>query len=162
VDRVLATVMFTDVVGSTEQITALGDRRWKQLLASHDTLIRGELARYRGRAVKTTGDGFLATFDGPGRAVRCACAIRDQLRRLGIQIRIGLHTGEVERRGEDIIGIAVNIAQRIQSVARPGDVLASSTVRDLTAGSGIRFDDRGEHHLKGMTGTSLLFAVQPQ
>ena len=140
-NRVLATVMFTDVVGSTEQLAQHGDRRWQQLLDNHDAVVRHEIERFRGREIHTTGDGFVATFDGPGRAIRCAGAVRDALQELGIRVRIGLHTGEIERRGDDIGGIAVHIAQRIQALAQPGEVLASSTVKDLVAGSG--------HHVHG-------------
>jgi class 3 adenylate cyclase len=158
-DRVLATVLFTDVVGSTERIARLGDRRWRELLASHDSLARTELERFRGRAVKSTGDGVLATFDGPGRAIRCACAIRDSLRTLGIDMRAGLHTGEIEVVGDDVAGIAVNTGARVASLAQAGEVLVSSTVKDLVAGSGIEFEDRGEQELKGVPGTWHLYSV---
>jgi class 3 adenylate cyclase len=158
-DRVLATVMFTDVVSSTEQATRMGDRRWSELLATHDGLTRAELERFRGREIETTGDGFLATFDGPGRAVRCACAIRDAVRAIGINVRVGLHTGEIELRGEDIRGIAVHIAQRVQALAQPDEVLVSRTVADLVGGSGIPFADRGAHALKGVPNQWQLFAV---
>jgi class 3 adenylate cyclase len=158
-DRVLATVMFTDVVGSTEQADRLGDQRWRQLLARHDALVRGALDRFRGREVKSMGDGFVATFDTPGRAIRCACALRDQVRSLGIELRVGLHTGEIELVDTDIGGIAVHIAQRVSACARPGDVMVSATVRDLVAGSGLEFEDRGEHQLKGLPDTRHLFAV---
>jgi class 3 adenylate cyclase len=161
VDRMLATVMFTDVVRSTESLARTGDRRWRELLASHDTLIRAELARFDGREVKSTGDGILATFDGPGRAVRCATAIRDQLQSLRIEVRVGLHTGEIERHGDDIAGIAVHIAQRVQGLAQPGEVLVSRTVVDLVAGSGLPFTDRGSHALKGVPGDWSLFATAP-
>jgi class 3 adenylate cyclase len=157
--RVLATVLFTDVVGSTEHATRLGDRRWRDLLATHDALVRSELERFRGREVKLTGDGFLATFDGPGRAARCASAIRDSIGTVGIDVRAGLHTGELELRGDDVAGIAVHLAQRISSVAHPGEVLVSRTVVDLVAGSGIAFEDRGEHVLKGVPGAWRLFSV---
>jgi class 3 adenylate cyclase len=160
VDRVLATVMFTDVVGSTDQVAGMGDRRWSELLATHDELIRGELERFRGREIQTTGDGFLATFDGPGRAVRCACAIRDAVHAIGIRVRNGLHTGEIELRGDDIRGIAVHIAQRVEALAQPNEVLVSRTVADLVAGSGIPFADRGTHALKGVPGQWPLFAVE--
>ena len=159
VDRVLATVLFTDVVSSTPQVAGLGDRRWSELLATHDGLIRAELARFRGREITTTGDGFLATFDGPGRAVRCACAIRDAVRAIGIQVRVGLHTGEIELHGDEIGGIAVHIAQRVQSHAQPEEVLVSRTVVDLVGGSGIPFADRGVHALKGVPNPWQLFAV---
>jgi class 3 adenylate cyclase/pimeloyl-ACP methyl ester carboxylesterase len=160
VDRVLATVMFTDVVGSTDQVAGMGDRRWSELLATHDGLTRAELERFRGREVRTTGDGFLAVFDGPGRAVRCACAIRDAVRAIGIQVRVGLHTGEIELHAEDIGGIAVHIAQRVQAFAQPDEVLVSRTVADLVGGSGIAFADRGTHSLKGVPGQWQLFAVE--
>jgi class 3 adenylate cyclase len=160
VDRVLATVMFTDVVGSTEQAAGMGDRRWSELLATHDGLIRAELERFRGREIETTGDGFLATFDGPGRAVRCACAIRDAVRAIGIRVRCGLHTGKIELHGDDIVGIAVHIAQRVQARAEPDEVLVSRTVADLVGGSGIAFADRGTHTLKGVPDQWQLFAVE--
>jgi class 3 adenylate cyclase len=160
VDRVLATVLFTDVVGSTEQAAGMGDRRWSELLATHDGLTRAELERFRGREIQTTGDGFLATFDGPGRAVRCACAIRDAVRAIGIHVRVGLHTGEIELSGDDIGGIAVHTAARVQGCARPGEVYVSRTVVDLVAGSGIVFHDRGEHELKGISHTWQLFTVE--
>jgi len=159
-DRILATVLFTDVVGSTEQAARLGDRRWRELLADHNTAVRRELGRHRGREIKTIGDGFLATFDGPGRAIRCACAIQESVRPLNIELRAGLHTGEIELLGEDIGGIAVHIGQRVASRAGPGEVLVSSTVRDLVVGSEITFDDRGEHELKGVPGSWKLFAVR--
>jgi class 3 adenylate cyclase len=158
-DRVLATVLFTDIVGSTEQATRLGDQRWRALLDDHDALVRRQLERFSGRLVKTTGDGLLATFDGPARGIRCACAIRDGLKRLGIDIRVGLHTGEVELRGDDVGGVAVHIAARVQALAEPDEVLVSRTVTDLVAGSGVEFTDRGEHDLKGVPGTWKLYAV---
>jgi class 3 adenylate cyclase len=160
VDRVLATVMFTDVVSSTPQVAGMGDRRSSELLATHDDLIRAELERFRGREIRTTGDGFLATFDGPGRAVRCACAITDAVRAIGIQVRVGLHAGEIELHGDDIGGIAVHIAQRVQGLARPDEVLVSRTVADLVGGSGIAFADRGTHALKGVPNEWRLFAVE--
>jgi class 3 adenylate cyclase len=159
VDRVLATVLFTDVVGSTDQVAGMGDRRWSELLATHDGLTRAELERFRGREIETTGDGFLATFDGPGRAVRCACAIRDAVRAIGIRVRCGLHTGEIELHADDIGGIAVHIAQRVQTLAQPDEVLVSRTVADLVGGSGIPFADRGAHALKGVPNQWQLFAV---
>jgi class 3 adenylate cyclase len=158
-DRVLATVLFTDVVGSTEHAARLGDRRWRELLASHDTLVRSELERFRGREIKSIGDGFLATFDGPGRAIRAAAAIRDAVRNLGIEIRAGLHTGEVELIDDDVGGIAVHIGQRVMTAAQPGEVVVSSTVKDLVAGSGIHFEDRGDHRLKGVPEAWRLFTV---
>jgi class 3 adenylate cyclase len=159
IDRLLATVLFTDVVSSTEQAARLGDRRWRELLATHDDLVRSELERFRGRAVKSTGDGVLATFDGPGRAIRCACAIRDSVRPLGIDMRAGLHTGEIEVTGADIAGMAVHIGARVSALAGASEVLVSSTVRDLVAGSGIEFEDRGDHQLKGVPGTWRMYAV---
>lgn len=158
-DRRLATVLFTDVVGSTEQLARSGDRAWRDLLDRHDALMQQELARFGGRQVKTTGDGVLATFDGPARAIRGACAIRDAVARLGIDIRAGLHTGEIELRGDDVAGIAVNIAQRVSSLARSGEVLVSRTVTDLVAGSRLEFEDRGSHELKGVPGRWQLYAV---
>jgi class 3 adenylate cyclase len=158
-DRVLATVLFTDIVGSTERAAHLGDRAWRELLDAHDGVVRRQLDRFRGREVHTVGDGFLATFDGPGRAIRCACAIRDAVRALGIEVRAGLHTGEVEVRGDDVAGMAVHIGARVSAGAAPGEVLVSSTVKDLVAGSGIEFADRGDHELKGVPGTWKLFAV---
>jgi class 3 adenylate cyclase len=160
IDRVLATVVFTDVVSSTDQVAGMGDRRWSELLATHDGLTRAELERFRGREIRTTGDGFLATFDGPGRAVRCACAIRDAVRAIGIKVRVGLHTGEIELRGDHIGGIAVHIAQRVQARAEPDEVLVSRTVTDLVGGSGIEFQDRGDHELKGVPGSWRLFGVR--
>jgi class 3 adenylate cyclase len=158
-DRVLATVLFTDIVGSTEQLTQKGDRRWKELLVTHDELLRAEVERFRGRFVRSTGDGVLATFDGPGRAVRCACAIRDAVRPLGLDVRAGLHSGEIELRGDDVAGMAVHIGARVSALADGGEVLVSRTVTDLVAGSGIEFEDRGEHELKGVPGTWHLFSV---
>jgi class 3 adenylate cyclase len=147
-------------VGSTERSAQLGDRTWKDLLGQHDTLIRRELERHRGRLVKNTGDGILATFDGPTRAVRCARAIATSLKSLGIEVRAGLHTGEVELRGEDVAGIGVNIAARVMDTAGPGEVVTSSTVKDLVAGSGLRFADRGTRNLRGVPGEWRLFAVE--
>jgi len=161
-DRVLATVLFTDIVGSTERAAELGDHRWRDLLDSYYSLARKELAFFRGREVKTTGDGFLATFDGPARGIRCACAISDSARPLGIEVRAGLHTGECEIMGEDIGGIAVHIGARVAAQAGSGEVLVSSTVKDLVAGSGLRFEDRGAHALKGVPEEWRLFAVEPQ
>jgi len=157
--RVLATVLFTDIAGSTERLSRSGDRRWQDLLHAHHALVRRQLERFRGNEVKTTGDGVLATFDGPARAIRCAQAIMLELRAIGIDIRAGLHTGEVELSDNDIGGIAVHIAARVEALAGVGEVLASRTVVDLVAGSGIEFSDRGEHELKGVPGTWRLFAV---
>lgn len=159
-DRVLATVLFTDIVGSTEKAAALGDRRWRALLDDHHAMVRSILTRFRGREVKTTGDGFLATFDGPARGVRCACAIADQVRSLGIDIRAGLHTGECEMIGDDVGGIAVHIGARVAARAGAGEVLVSSTVKDLVAGSGLRFDSRGTTPLKGIPGEWQIFAAE--
>ena len=158
-DRLLATVLLTDIVGSTERVAAVGDSRWRELLEAHHRIVRGELERFRGREIDTAGDGFLATFDGPARAIRCACSIRDSVRSLGIEIRAGLHTGECELVGEKVAGIAVHTAARVNGLARPSEVLVSSTVKDLVAGSGIAFAERGEHELKGVPGHWLLYAV---
>jgi class 3 adenylate cyclase len=151
--------MFTDIVGSTDRAVDLGDRRWRDLLDTHQMVVRRELARVRGNEVNTTGDGFLATFDGPARAIRCAISIREELRKLGIQIRVGLHTGECELLGDDIGGVAVHIAARVEARAMPGEVLVSSTVKDLVVGSGLQFEDRGTHTLKGIPDEWRLFAV---
>jgi pimeloyl-ACP methyl ester carboxylesterase len=159
-DRVLATVLFTDIVGSTERAVRMGDREWRALLNRHHDLVRRELRSWRGDEIDTAGDGFLATFDGPGRAVRCACAIRDGVRALGVEIRAGVHTGEVELRGDNVAGIAVHIGARVAALAAPGEVLVSSTVKDLVAGSGIAFEERGAHALKGIPGEWQLFAVR--
>lgn len=159
-DRVLATVLFTDIVGSTEKATELGDQRWHHLLDDHHATIRRVLARFRGHEVKTTGDGFLATFDGPARGVRCACAIAEEIRPLGIEIRAGLHTGECEMMGDDVGGIAVHIGARVAALAGAGEVLVSSTVKDLVAGSGLRFGARGGHSLKGIPGDWQIFAAE--
>ena len=160
IDRVLATVLFTDIVGSTEKAAALGDRRWRDLLDNHHATIRRNLARFRGHEVKTTGDGILATFDGPARGVRCACAIADEIRPLGIEVRAGLHTGECEMTDDDVGGIAVHIGARVAALAGAGEVLVSSTVKDLVAGSGIRFGDRGSQSLRGVPGEWRIFAVE--
>jgi class 3 adenylate cyclase len=155
----LATVMFTDIVDSTKRAAEMGDSRWRALIERHDQLMRRELERHRGRAVKTMGDGFLATFDGPARGIRCAMSAREAVRELGIEIRAGLHTGECEMMGDDIGGIAVNIGARVGAAAGPGEVLVSRTVTDLVAGSGIEFADRGPHALKGVPGEWQLYAV---
>ena len=158
-ERVLATMLFTDIVGSTEHAARLGDRAWHELLDSHHALVRKELARFRGHEIKTVGDSFIATFDGPARAVRCGCNISQAVLPLGIEIRAGVHTGEIELRGEDIGGIGVHIAARVVDAAKPGEVLVSSTVKDLSAGSGINFVDRGKQILKGVPDEWRLFAV---
>jgi class 3 adenylate cyclase len=157
--RVLSTVLFTDIVGSTERAARLGDRRWRELLNAHDELAGRLIKEFGGQLIKTTGDGILATFDGPSRGVRCATALRDQLRGIGLQIRVGLHTGEVELRTGDVGGLAVHIAARVMAAARPGEVVTSRTVRDLIVGSDIAVEDRGEHALKGIDGSWQLFAV---
>jgi len=157
-DRLLATVLFTDIVGSTERVAKLGDGPWRELLEEHHRLVRAELERFRGREIDTAGDGFLATFDGPARAIRCARAIRDSVRSLGIEIRAGLHTGECELVAGKVAGIAVHTAARVNGLAQPSEVLVSSTVKDLVAGSGIEFVDRGEHDLKGVPGSWRLYA----
>ena len=161
VDRVLATVLFADVVGSTERAAALGDRKWRELLGEYYALARRELARFRGREVDTAGDGFFAAFDGPARAIRCAEAISAGVEPLGVRIRTGLHTGECEVIGDKVGGIAVHIGARVAGLAGPGEILVSGTVRDLVAGSGIRFEERGAHTLKGVPGEWRLFAVSP-
>jgi class 3 adenylate cyclase len=158
-DRVLATVLFTDIVDSTRRAAEIGDRDWHALLDAHDAVVRSQLARFRGREVNTSGDGFLAMFDGPQRAIRCAMAIRDAVQALGIEVRAGLHTGECEVRGDDIGGIAVHIGARVSALAGQNEVLVSSTLRDLVIGSGLEFDDRGAHELKGVPGAWHLFAV---
>jgi class 3 adenylate cyclase len=159
-DRVLATVLFTDIVGATEKAAHIGDRRWRELLDEHHAIVRRELVRFRGREIDNAGDGFLATFDGPARAVRCACAISNSIRALGIEIRAGLHAGECELIGEKIGGISVHIGARVAALADPSEVLVSSTVRDLVAGSGLSFADRGLQSLKGVPEKWRLFAVQ--
>jgi class 3 adenylate cyclase len=159
-DRVLATVLFTDIVDSTRQLSTIGDARWRTQLAEHNEVVRDALRRWRGHEVKTSGDGFLATFDGPARAVSCATEIVDRVRPLGLDVRAGLHTGEAELREDDVAGIAVHIAARVMAEAGPGEVLASSTVKDLVIGSGLRFADRGSHELRGIDDEWRLFAVQ--
>ena len=158
-DRVLATVLFTDIVGSTEQATRLGDRRWRDLLERHHALVRQQLERFKGREVDTAGDGFLATFDGPARAIRCASAIHAFMRGIGLEVRAGLHTGECELFGDKVAGVAVHTGARVAAAARPGEVLVSQTVKDLVAGSGIEFEERGAHVLKGVPGEWNLYAV---
>jgi class 3 adenylate cyclase/pimeloyl-ACP methyl ester carboxylesterase len=158
-DRVLATVLFTDIVDSTRRAAEIGDRDWRALLDAHDAVVRAQLSRFRGREVNTSGDGFLAMFDGPQRAIRCAMSIRDAVHALGIQVRAGLHTGECEVRGDDIGGIGVHIGARVSALAGPNEVLVSSTLRDLVIGSGLEFEERGAHELKGVPGEWRLFAV---
>jgi class 3 adenylate cyclase len=158
-DRVLATVLFTDIVDSTRRAAEIGDRDWHALLDAHDAVVRSQLSRFRGREVNTSGDGFLAMFDGPQRAIRCAMAIRDAVQALGVEVRAGLHTGECEVRGDDIGGIGVHIGARVSALAGPNDVLVSSTLRDLVIGSGIEFEDRGSYELKGVPGEWRLYAV---
>ncbi len=158
-DRVLATVLFTDIVGSTERAAELGDQRWRDLLGAHHDRVRRELERFRGREIDTAGDGVLAAFDGPARAVRCASEIRTAVRELGLELRAGIHTGECELLGTKIAGIAVHTGARVAGMAGAGEILVSSTVKDLVAGSGLRFEERGEHELKGVPGRWRLFAV---
>ncbi len=158
-DRVLATVLFTDIVGSTQRVSSLGDNRWRTLLDEYDELVMRQLDRFRGRRVKGTGDGTLATFDGPARAVECARAITDSVGNMGVEIRAGLHTGEIESRGDDVAGIAVHVAARVSELARAGEILVTRTVTDLVAGSGIQFEDRGERELRGVPGSWRLFTV---
>jgi class 3 adenylate cyclase len=158
-ERVLATVLFTDIVDSTRRAAEMGDRDWRALLDAHDVVVRAQLTRFRGKEVNTSGDGFLAMFDGPQRAIRCAVAIREAVQALGIEVRAGLHTGECEVRGDDIGGIGVHIGARVSALAGPSDVLVSSTLRDLVIGSGLEFEDRGTHQLKGVPGEWRLFAV---
>jgi class 3 adenylate cyclase len=158
-ERVLATVLFTDIVDSTARAAELGDARWRELVQAHHGLVRRQLARYRGNEIDTAGDGFFASFDGPARAIRCACAITEGVRELGIEIRAGLHTGECERIDDKVGGIAVNIGARVASQATAGEVLVSSTVKDLVAGSGIEFSERGTAELKGIPGEWRLYAV---
>jgi len=159
-ERVLATVLFTDIVDSTSQSAAVGDRAWRTVQEAHDQIVRAQVARYRGREIRRMGDGFLATFDGPGRAVRCARAIAAGVASLGIEIRAGLHTGEIDLDGDDIAGITVAIGARVGALAGPSEVLVSSTVKDLVVGSGLALEDRGVHTLKGVPGEWRLFAVR--
>jgi class 3 adenylate cyclase len=161
-DRVLATVMFTDIVGATERAAALGDRRWPDLLERHHAVVREQLAQFRGREIDTAGDGFLAAFDGPARGIRCACAVVREVRRLGLEIRAGLHTGECEVVGEKLAGIAVHLGARVAALAEAGEVFVSATAKDLVAGSGIAFEDRGTQILKGVPGEWRLYAVTSQ
>lgn len=156
-DRMLSTVLYTDIVDSTARSSQAGDERWGQVVEQHDAIVRRQLERFRGREIKTLGDGFLATFDGPARAVRCGCAVRDAVRALNIEVKVGLHTGEIEVRGDDIAGVAVALARRIVDTAAPNQVLASGTVKDLVVGSTLEFTDAGEHALKGISGTWRLW-----
>jgi class 3 adenylate cyclase/pimeloyl-ACP methyl ester carboxylesterase len=158
-DRMLATILFTDIVGSTEHAVRRGDARWRQMLDEHDTMTRAVVQRFNGREVKNVGDGFLATFDGPARAIKAASEIRRSIKEIGIDVRAGLHTGECERRGDDVGGVAVHIGARVASLAAPGEILVSGTVKDLVIGSGIEFEDRGSHTLKGIPGEWKLYAV---
>jgi len=160
VDRVLATVLFTDIVDSTTRAAEVGDRAWRELLDRHDAMVRRQVERFRGRAVKSTGDGVLAVFDGPARAVRCAAAIVAGAGALGLAVRAGAHTGECEIRGDDVAGIAIHIGARVAALAAPGEVLVSSTVRDLVHGSGLTFEPRGSHQLKGVPGDWTLCAAR--
>jgi class 3 adenylate cyclase/pimeloyl-ACP methyl ester carboxylesterase len=160
IDRILATVLFTDIVGSTTRAASIGDQRWRSTLDGHDRAVREQLRRFRGTEVKTTGDGFMATFEGPARAIRCGEAIVEATQNLGVKVRVGLHTGECDVRGTDLAGLAVHIAARIAAAADADEVLVSSTVKDLVAGSGITFADRGEHDLKGVPETWRLYAVR--
>jgi class 3 adenylate cyclase len=160
IDRILASVLFTDIVGSTERAAALGDRRWRELLDRHDAIVREQIGRFNGREINTTGDGFVASFDGPARAIRCALAITDAMGPLGVDLHLGLHSGECEVRGKDLGGLAVHIAARVAALAAAGEVLVSGTVKDLVVGSGIEFAERGEHELKGVPGTWRLYAVK--
>jgi pimeloyl-ACP methyl ester carboxylesterase/class 3 adenylate cyclase len=159
IDRIVSTIMFTDIVHSTQRAAELGDQRWRDLLDAHHTCVRAELAVYRGREIKTTGDGFHATFDGPARAIRCAQTVSAAVRELGLALRIGLHTGECEVKRETVEGLAIHIAARVAAQARTGEILVSQTVKDLVAGSGLRFEPRGEHQLKGLPDAWRLFAV---
>jgi class 3 adenylate cyclase len=160
VDRILTTVLFTDIVGSTERAATIGDQKWRSLLDAHDQTVRDQLRRFRGKEINTTGDGFVVSFDGPARAIRCAQAIGEATSRLGVELRVGLHTGECEVRGDDPAGLAVHVAARVGALGSPGEILVSGMVKDLVAGSGIEFTDRGEHELKGVPGSWKLFAVQ--
>jgi class 3 adenylate cyclase len=161
VDRILITLLFTDIVSSTELAASMGDQAWHSLLDAHDRTVRDHLRRFRGKEINTTGDGFLASFDGPARAIRCALAMAETTRALGLDLHLGLHTGECEVRGNDLGGLAVHIAARIGALAAPGEVLVSGTVKDLVVGSRIDFLDRGEHRLKGVPGTWRLYRAVP-
>jgi class 3 adenylate cyclase len=160
VDRILTTIMFTDIVGSTPRAVVEGDQQWSALLEAHNRLVRSTLHRFRGREIDTAGDGFFATFDGPARAIRCALEIIDGVRTQGLQVRVGLHAGEVELAGDKVRGLAVHVGARIGAAANANEVLVSHTVKDLVAGSGIEFNDRGDYQLKGVPGTWKLFSVR--
>lgn len=160
IERILTTVLFTDIVGSTAKAASLGDQRWRSILDAHDRTVREQLRRFRGTEINTTGDGFVVSFDGPARAIRCAQAMTEAVDKLGLQVRIGLHTGECEVRGEDLVGLAVHIAARVGALAAPGEVVVSGTVKDLVVGSGIEFSERCEHDLKGVPGSWKLFAAR--
>ena len=160
-DRVLVTVLFTDIVGSTDHVAQVGDHQWRESLNRYDNMVQRHLERFRGRLIKSTGDGTLATFDGPARAIECATAIAETVKGLGLDVRAGLHTGEVEFRGQDVAGMAVHIAARVSSLAVAGEVLVSRTVTDLVAGAGMEFEDRGDHRLKGVPGDWRVFSVRP-
>jgi class 3 adenylate cyclase len=162
IDRILTTVLFTDIVASTERAVEAGDEGWRSLLDAHDRAVRDQLHRFRGEEINTTGDGFIACFDGPARAIDCATEIIRASRHVGLDVRAGLHTGECERRGDDIAGVAVHVAARIGALAGPGEVVVSRTVTDLVAGSGIEFESRGEHTLKGVPGDWQLFVAGPR
>ncbi len=159
-ERILTSILFSDIVGSTTRVASMGDHRWRRLLDAHDRTVREYLKRFRGREINTTGDGFVASFDGPARAIHCAQALIETIKRIGIEMRIGLHTGECEVRGDDLAGLTVHIAARVGALAARGEVLVSGTVKDLIVGSGIEFTDRGEHELKGVPGLWKLFAVK--
>ena len=160
VDRILTTVLFTDIVGSTERAATLGDHKWRALLDAHDHAVRDQIRRFRGKEINTTGDGFVASFDGPARAIRCAQAIGDATSKLNVELRVGLHTGECDVRGDDLGGLAVHVAARVATLAAPGEILVSGIVKDLVVGSPIEFNDRGDHQLKGVPGSWKLFAVE--
>ncbi len=160
IDRILTTVLFTDIIGSTEQAAALGDQKWRKLLDAHDGAVREQFRRFRGNEIKTTGDGFMASFDGPARAIRCASAISVATEHLGLNVRLGMHTGECEIRGDDLGGLAVHIAARVGGLAAAQAILVSGIVKDLVAGSGVEFEDRGEHELKGVPGSWHLYSVK--
>ena len=160
IDRVLTTILFSDIVSSTSQLASVGDEAWHRVLDGHDRVVREQLRLYRGHEINTTGDGFVVSFDGPARGIRCAQSMTEAIGALGLEIRIGLHCGECEVRGDDLTGLAVHIAARVGALAGPGEVLVSGTVKDLVAGSGIRFEEHGEHELRGVPGSWKLFAAR--